>query len=63
MNGERISRAQLLLQYYSALAELEEEGRLLASDGALRVRAARGNAQMEAIRQPMVLQNELRATA
>ena len=63
MNGETISRAQLLLQYYSALAELEEEGRLTASDAVLSIRTAQGTAQIDAIPQPIVLQNELRASA
>jgi hypothetical protein len=61
MNGETISRGQLLLQYYSALAELEEEGRLQASHAAKA--AGQSVVHRERIRQPIVLHNMVQATA
>ena len=60
MNGETISRAQVLLQYYSALAELEEEGRLTAPRAVLAGHALSAGV-MERIGWPLVVEKELRA--
>lgn len=60
MNGETISRAQLLLQYYAALAELEQESRLAASQKAKPARAA--SPRMERMH-PVVFEKEMRVSA
>jgi hypothetical protein len=63
MNGETISRGQLLLQYYSAIAELEEEERQMASQAQLAARAAQVSTRVEQMLQPVALQKEVRASA
>lgn len=62
MNGETISRAQVLLQYYAALAELEQESRLAASHAAKTTHAAHGSAHVERM-QPIVFEKEMRVSA
>ena len=60
MSGEIINRAQLLLQYYAALAELNEEGGLLDSAAAAPTEAALEYRKVERIRQPILLRKEAR---
>lgn len=63
MNSETISRAQLLLQYYSALAELEQEGRWMASHDGESAADVPGLGRVERMRQSIVLQKEMRISA
>lgn len=59
MTGEYISRSQLLLQYYAALAELEKEERVMAAGAG----AGFGfEPPVERVRQPLLLQKEVRIT-
>ena len=62
MNGETISRAQLLLQYYAALAELEQESRLAAAHAATAAHTGHGSARVERM-QPIVFEKEMRVSA
>ena len=62
MNGETISRAQILLQYYAALAELEQESRLAPSHEAKTAHAGHGSARVERM-QPIVFEKEMRVSA
>ena len=63
MKGEIISRAQLLLQYYVALAELEAEGQQMAEHARMSRQTAQGEGYVDQIRRPMVLETEARASA
>ena len=63
MKGEIISRAQLLLQYYAALAELEQEGRQVAEQARMATPAAQGAGYVQQIRRPMVLGSEAQVSA
>lgn len=60
MNDETISPAHLLLQYYSALAELEQEGRRMVLHASKSAHAGHGSGRIERIVQPIVLQREMR---
>jgi hypothetical protein len=62
MNDETISRAQLLLQYYAALSELEQEGLLAASHQAKTVRAGYRSDRVDRM-QPMIFEKEMRVSA
>jgi hypothetical protein len=62
MNTETISRAQLLLQYYAALAELEQETRQSASRRPNPVCAGLGGSRVERI-QPIFFEKEMRVSA
>ncbi len=62
MNAETISRAQLLLQYYAALAELEQESRLAAAHALKPAHMGHGAARVEQI-QPIVFEKEMRVSA
>lgn len=63
MKGEIISRAQLLLQYYAALAELEQEGRQVAEHARMATQTAQGAGYVQQIRRPMVLGSEAQVSA
>lgn len=54
MGTEYISKSQVLLQYYCALQELEEESRVRA--------AAQASRHVERIRQPIFLEREVQVS-
>ena len=55
MGTEYISKSQVLLQYYCALQELEEESRVRAA-------AAQALRHVERIRQPIFLEREVQVS-
>ena len=57
MGSEYITKAQVLLQYYTALQELEEESRVMAAAA-----GAQAPRRIERIRQPIYLETEVRVS-
>ena len=57
MGTEYISKSQVLLQYYCALQELEEESRVRAAAA-----GAQASRHVERIRQPIFLEREVRVS-
>lgn len=62
MSGELISRSQLLLQYYTALAELEQESRVMVATAAAGAHAPWIELGAERVRQPIFSQREVRVS-
>jgi len=60
MAGEYISRSQLLLQYYTALAELEQESRVMVACAGATAQASAILQQVECRPQPIFAQDEVR---
>ena len=57
MGTEYITKAQVLLQYYAALQELEEESRVMAAAA-----GAQAPRHVERVRQPILLEREVQVS-